>query len=162
MRSEFFVLQPVMKGGMLLAPLSRPHPDQSWTTGVRFSTAPSSPVIAKIRQGFEEADARPFSSVPPILSAGLAQTLLDVGVGNLDLYDAVLQTTEGKQLFGFKAFNLIGLVTLDSVHDRGPGTRMFRLFDATSTIVVHRSVQTAIEAAGFATHLKFIPPNQVS
>lgn len=181
----YFVLQPVMKGGLLLAPLSRPGDDESWTMGLRFRVAPSLPVVAKIRQGYEGAEARPFMSVPPIMSEALVQILLDAGVSNLDVYDAVLQSADGgTRVGGFKAFNLIGLIdAADLTQTRfaadsssrfldasieslaidpalAKGNLMFRLAEHTSAIAVHRSIRSVLEVAGMASHVKFVPPSE--
>lgn len=180
---DYFVMQPVMRGGMLLAPLRDVPEDQGWTLGVRFDPPPKEPVVAKIRNGYEEAEPRPFMSVPPILSQALFDVLLAAGVSNLEAFDAVLKSADGQlTLTGYKAFNLIGLVGgadlaqtrfapenpsrfIDATIDglvldprRVLGLRMFRLAEHTSAILVHRSVKAAIEAAG-TTHVTFVKPS---
>lgn len=149
------VLQPVLRGGMLLAPLRDAPGEASWTVGVRFAVPPPEPVEVHIRDGYEDAEPRPFLGVPPIVRDDLLAVLRGAGVDNLDVYDAVLRSRDGAvRIAGYKAFNLIGLV--DAV-DRGQGRRMFRLAEDTSAILVHRSVRDAIEAAGIGP-LRFVAP----
>ena len=181
---DYFLMQPVMRGGMLLAPLRDAPNEQSWTMGARFEEPPPEPVQAKIRAGYEDAEPRPFMGVPPILSEALLSVLLAAGVSNLDTYDAVLKSADGKvALRGFKAFNLIGLVAaadlsqtrfapenasrfIDATIDglvldpsRAGGLLMFRLAEHSSAIVVHRRIKDAVEAAGIA-HVQFVSPNE--
>lgn len=180
---EYFVMQPVMRGGMLLAPLRDVPEDQAWTVGQRFDPPPAQPVVAKIRNGYEDAEPRPFLGVPPILSDKLLDVLRGVGVSNLDTYEAVIQSADGAvSLKGYKAFNLIGLVAaanlaqtrfapdnesrfMDASIDglvldpaKIQGLRMFRLAENTSAIIVHRSVKAAVEAAGIP-HVNFVKPS---
>lgn len=180
---EYFVMQPVMRGGMLLAPLRDVPEDQAWTVGMRFDPPPAQPVVAKIRNGYEDAEPRPFLGVPPILSDKLLDVLRGAGVSNLDVYDAVIKSADGAvALKGYKAFNLIGLVAaadlaqtrfapdnesrfLDASIDglvldtaKIQGLRMFRLAENTSAIIVHRTIKAAVEAAGFQ-HIQFIKPS---
>jgi hypothetical protein len=179
---EYFVMQPVMRGGMLLAPLRDVPEDQGWTVGQRFDPPPVPPVVARVRSGYETAEPRPFLGVPPILSDKLLDVLRAAGVSNLDVYEAVIQSADGQvSLKGWKAFNLIGLVAgadlsqtrftpgqpsrfLDASIDglaldpaKISGLRMFRLAENTSAIVVHRAVKAAVEAAGIA-HIQFLKP----
>jgi len=180
---EYFVMQPVMRGGMMLAPLRDVPEDQGWTVGQRFDPPPPEPVVAKIRTGYEDAEPRPFLGVPPILSEQLLDILRGAGVSNLDAYDALIQSADGAvALKGYKAFNLIGLVAaadlaqtrfapdnesrfLDASIDglvldpaKIRGLRMFRLAENTSAIIVHRSVKAAVEAAGIK-HVNFLKPS---
>lgn len=182
--SDYWVLQPVVRGGMLLAPLVRPGEDQSWTLGQRFQDRPIEPLVAKIRPGYEGAEPRPFLGVPPVMSAQMAQVLLGAGVGNLDLYDLVLRSADGSiALGGYKAFNLIGLIqaadlagtrfspenpsrhldaSIDALSISKPaaaGQLMFRLAEQTSAIIVHDRVRAAVEAAGIQ-HVTFVAPSQ--
>ncbi len=178
----YFVMQPVLRGGMLLAPLRDVPEDQGWTEGRRFDPAPAEPVVARIRSGYESAEPRPFLGVPPILSDALLAVLRGAGVHNLDTYEVLIRSADGAvSLTGHKAFNLIGLVAaadlrrtlftpgnasrhLDASIDslvldpaKTQGLRMFRLAENTSVIVVHHSVKAAIEAAGIA-HIQFREP----
>lgn len=181
---EYFIMQPMMRGGMLLAPLRDAPNDQSWTVGMRFELAPPQPVVAKIRSGYESAEPRPFLGVPPVLSQALLDVLLAAGVSNLDVYDAVLKSADGQTAIGgYKAFNLIGLVAaaaleqtrfapenpsrfLDATIDglvldptRLQGLRMFRLAENSSAIVVHRTIRAAIEGAGIP-FVNFVKPSE--
>lgn len=181
---RYFVLQPVMRGGMLLAPLVDAPGDQGWTEGVRFDTAPTTPVVAKIRAGYEAAEPREFLGVPPIMSERLAKVVAACGVTNVDFYDAVLRSSDGKTVLrGYKAFNLVGLVAAADMRatrfaasnpsrstdasieslaidpEKTAGRLMFRLEENTSTIVVHDAVRTAIENAGIANVL-FVEPSE--
>jgi hypothetical protein len=181
---DYYAMQSDMAGGMLLAPLRYAPNDARWTVGQRFVQAPAEPVVAKIRNGYEDAEPRPFLGVPPIVSDKLLAVLRAAGVSNLDVYDAVLQSADGSvALKGYKAFNLIGLVAaadlaqtrfapdnasrfLDASIDglvidpaKAGGQLMFRLAENTSAILVHRSVKAAIESAGIA-HIEFLKPSE--
>lgn len=181
---DYFVLGAEAHGGMLLTSIPRPHKRQSWTMGQRFSVAPALPVVAGICAGYETALPSPYVDVPPIMSEQLLQVLLNAGVDNIDAYDAVLRSEDGKvEVPGFKAFNLIGLVAaadlkasrfapdnpsrhLDASFDSLVldtaligGARMFRLAEFSSAVVVHASVKAAIEAAGI-TRISFRKPSE--
>lgn len=180
--SAYFVVQPVLRGGMLLAPLRDAPDEQGWTVGERFTTPPPEPVIAKIRSGYEDAEPRPFLGVPPIMSEALHRVLVAAGVDNLDVYRAILRSADGAvERGGFLAFNLVGLIAaadveatrfspghpsrrIDAAIDslaidpaRAAGGKMFRLAEQTSAIVVHRAVKEAIEAAGIGP-IAFVRP----
>lgn len=181
---QYFVIEPDMSGGMLLAPLARAPNRQSWTVGARFTAPPPTPVVAKIRDGYEDAEPRAFVDVPPIVSDDLYAVLRAAGVSNLDVYDAVLRSADGRlELKGYKAFNLIGLVKaadlsastfapgnpsrfLDASFDglvldeqRLQGVLMFRLAEHSSAVIVHASVRAAIEDAGIKK-IDFVQPTQ--
>lgn len=181
---NYWIVQPVLRGGMLLAPLARPSEDESWTIGQRFASSLVEPVVVKIRSGYEDASPRPFLGVPPVMSDRLATVLRSAGVGNLDLYDAELRSSDGAvALRGYKAFNLIGLVeaadisatrfaaastsrlidaAIDSLaidESAIGGQLMFRLAEQTSAIMVHRKIRAAIEVAGIE-HIKFVSPSE--
>jgi len=183
-KDGYFVMEPNMSGGMLLAPIAKAPNRQSWTVGARFTAAPALPIVVKIREGYETAEPRPFVDVPPIMSDELLTVLRAAGVTNLDVYDAVLRSADGSvELKGYKAFNLIGLIKaadlaastfapgnpsrfLDASFDglvidekKVKGVLMFRLAEHTSAVVVHGSIRAAIEAAGIAG-IEFVQPTQ--
>ena len=183
-KDEYFVMEPNMSGGMLLAPIPKAPNRQSWTVGARFTAPPALPIAVKIREGYESAEPRHFVDVPPILSDELLSILRAAGVSNLDVYDAVLRSADGAvELKGYKAFNLIGLIKaadlaastfspnnpsrfLDASFDglvidanKVKGVLMFRLAEHTSAVVVHGSIRAAIENAGI-TGIEFVQPTQ--
>ena len=181
---EYFVMAPDFRDGMLLAPIPKAPNRQSWTVGKRFEALPAEPIIVKIREGYESAQARPFVGVPPIISETLHSVLCDAGVSNLDVYEAKLMSADGSvAISGYKAFNLIGMVevadlsasrfspdnasrfidasfdTLVLDRSRLRGLRMFRLAEFSSAVLVHQSIKDAIQAAGL-THIDFLKPSE--
>lgn len=150
-----------MKGGMLLSPLRDivdTHGNEtSWTEGVSFSKSPDLPVIAKIRSGYETADPRPFLGVPPIISNELNRVLQKMGVKNIETFDAVLKSTDGQIIEGYKAFNLVGLVSYADVSKTN--LQMFRIEENTSAIFVHEKVRAGIESAKIP-FINFLEPTE--
>jgi hypothetical protein len=169
----YFAMDIKMSGGMLLGTMMEPPSEQSWTMGEFFTQAPKMPIVVKIRDGYESAEAREFMSVPPIMSKRMYEVLKSAGVLNLQVFDATIQSQDHTvKLKDFLAFNLIGLVKaadmkksrfsphnssreIDAWFDHlqlkdeiRTDLLMFRLAEYTSTIVVHESVRKAIEAAG--------------
>lgn len=109
----------------------------------------------------------------PVMRDDVAATLRGVGVDNIQYYDAVLRNpTTGEEFRDYKAFNIVGLVACADMgaselmgtssssmgdvdfhalvidESKTHGLYLFRLAEATSAIVVHERVRTAIEAAG--------------
>lgn len=182
--SNYVILESRMSGGMLLSPIKHTTPGENWTIGEKFRQPPAIPVVVRIRDGYEEAELRSFLSVPPILSKKLYEILVKAGVDNLEVFDAVLTSRDGKvAIEGFKAFNLVGLFSMadlkkskfspgnssreiDASFDKlvfdpnkKPSHLMFRLEEYTSAVVVHKSIRQAIEEAGI-THIKFIEASE--
>ncbi len=105
--------------------------------------------------------------------------LCEAGVDNLDVYDAVLRSGDGRAEYkGFKAFNVIGLVraadlsktvfrpgssdlidaSIDSLAigpAKAQGLLMFRLAEYVSAVIVHERVKDAIEPL----HLPYVQFN---
>jgi hypothetical protein len=180
--SGYYVLESVNPEQMLLYDIVDPSRDDRWLIGQRFKTQPKLPVVALIQTGYEESELLPYFGTPPVMSAEFHAALLEAGVDNLDVYDAVLRSEDGSvEHRGFKAFNAIGLVSatdfaatefstrsasrfLDASIDslaidpgKAKGLLMFRLAEFVSAIIVHDRVKRVLEAKGFP-HIVFRDP----
>lgn len=170
--SEYYVMDVDWTDSMLLQSIPEPPDDMSWTLGTRFKKSPSLPVIATICTGYENETPVPFSNVPPIMSSQLSEVILNAGVQNLDLYEAILESEDGSvQIPNYKAYNVVGLISaaelsktefdsknpsryLDASIDKleiDPGKisnlLLFRLAEFSSALIVHSSIKDAIEKA---------------
>ncbi|MFP2904907.1 imm11 family protein [Pyxidicoccus sp. 3LFB2] len=180
--SEYFILERENPRGMLLYSLPDPNDDESWTLGQRFKAAPDEPLEIEIVTGYESAQALHWFSATPVVSNALLEVLRRAGVSNVDAYDAVLVSEDRRtRLEGYKAINILGLLSaadargtryapenpsryLDASIDslkldpaRTQGALMFRLAQASGSVVVHRRVKEAIEAANLPW-ISFILP----
>ncbi len=186
MPDNYFVLNCEDPDEGYLARLSYSPDDsaRSWILGERFATPPPLPVAATVR-GLGDDDtvmAELWKSPLPAMSKRLHGALLAAGVSNLDVYDLdIKDPASGNVLQDHVAFNLIGKVAAvdlqrahlakDSVErmvsasfdslaldeSRIGGILMFRLAEALSTIVIHRSVRERIEAASITTLSYYLP-----
>ena len=166
---------------MLLYGIPNPRLD-GWLSGHKFKQSPKEPVVVTIQPGEEYADLLPYFGTPNVMSNAFYKALCDAGVDNVDVYDAVLRSEDGKVEFkGFKAFNILGLVRAAdlkrTVFNGPPGTRlidasidslaidpnkargllMFRLMENVSAIVVHERVKRFIEPMNFP-YVQFTEP----
>jgi hypothetical protein len=123
-----------------------------------------------------------FKSGGPLMHDSIVEVLRDVGVDNIDVYDALLvDTADGTEWTEYKAVNIIGVVAavdvarsrFDPAHaDRLMTSRIegltldekkagdlliFRLAEKLSAIVVHEKIKQAIEATDIGP-LGFIEP----
>jgi len=160
--------------GMMLA--SMPDlPKQgkdNWMFGQAFTQAPTEPVIVQIKGGEEECTPVSFYSNPAVATIEFIEALIEVGVDNLIIYDAVLQSRidANHTIKGYKAFNIIGLVKaagpetefatesregdasiqkLQADTSAIKGLYMFRLAESWDTIVVHEKVKNHLESKNF-------------
>lgn len=159
-------------------------PRRSWILGERFETPPPIPVRATVR-GLDDDDtvlAELWKSPLPAMSKRLHAVLVEAGVSNLEVFPLeIMDPSSGKLLHDHVAFNLIGKVAAVDVaasvvsasntdkmvsasfdqlaldEQRIGGALMFRLAEAVSTIVVHRSVKERIESAGIQTLTFYVP-----
>jgi len=180
----YFIIEASNPSRMLLYDLPDTDGDEDWLSGCRFKTPPSEPVIVEIRKGYERADLLPYFGTPPVISNAFHQVLLDAGVDNLDVYDAVLRSEDGSvEYSGFKAFNVIGLVSasdlsktsfssdnpsrfidasIDSLsidNNKARGALFFRLAEYVGAVIVHEKVKRIIEAKALP-HVIFYEPNE--
>lgn len=179
---SYYILDSQNPKRMLLGSLEDPSLGDCWLYGRSFSERPSTPVIVGIIPGYERAELMDYFGTPPVMSDKFYKALVEVGVDNLDVYDAVLASEDDKtQYKGFKAVNIIGLVaatdrartkfapenpsrlidaTIDQLAidpDKARGLYMFRLAEYVGAVVVHEKVKAAIEKHGFK-HVVFYDP----
>ena len=157
--------------------LPNPFKD-GWMRGQAFTVPPTEPLMVGIREGEQNKPPVDYYGNPQVASNEFIDALLEAGVDNLHLYDAVLQSRVcDKQITGYKGFNIIGLakaatedtdfltesrvadasIESDQADPEGlKGQYMFRLAQSWRTIVVHEKVKNHLEAKGFK-NLDFTP-----
>ncbi|MDH5182036.1 MAG: hypothetical protein OEZ39_12360 [Gammaproteobacteria bacterium] len=155
--------------------------EDDWMFGTPFTVEPDEPIEVEIQEGFEKKKPLPWFDGQSVASKEFVNALVEVGVDNIMVYDAVLVSENGKtRIEGYKAINVIGLVKA-----AGPGTvylgdsrlidagidgleleprsikglLMFRLAEDTSAVVVHEKVKKHLEAKGFES-LVFTEPGE--
>ncbi len=138
-----------------------------WIAGERFSELPPATLRATIEPG-DGGRLLEFYEVPlPVMSSALKDFFQEAGVDNIDFYPVVIVDVEsGSSRSDYFAFNIIGLVaaadmgnssfedfdglimfdsiTIDS--RRTAGARLFRMAEAPSKIVAHKSIKSLAEA----------------
>jgi len=167
---------------MLLSSLHCASIDDDWLYGARFVEPPSTPIEVCIIPGYEKADLMDYFGTPQIMSDKFHQVLVNAGVDNLDVYNAILTSENSKiQYRGFKAFNVIGLVsatdfkkTVFSSHNKSlsidasidrlaidstkaAGRLLFRLAEYSGAIIVSEVLKQALEKHNFL-HIVFTDP----
>jgi hypothetical protein len=161
-----------------------PNDRETWLRGARFSSMELEiPIEVEIMEDMEDLELSPFMDSPPVMSNDFHAALIQAGVSNLDVYDAILRSSDGEvEIEGFKAFNVIGMISatdmknsefapdyasrlIDASFDKlvideskTQGQLMFRLAEFVSAIVVHDSVRRHIEAKKFG-NIEFQDPS---
>lgn len=121
----------------------------------------------------------------PLFKRSLLAALAACGVDNIDAYNVDLRDPETDSVIrDYRAVNLIGMIAAAdmaksdaTVHPGGPAlidvtfdklvvdtsrtrqVKMFRLAEATKTILVHQSVKDHLEASGFDDLVFYRPEN---
>ena len=145
--------------------------DAPWQTGALVKN-PSDVIVYKTHSTRRGNLKAMYGLSVPIIRQDLLQALLDAGVDNLQLFDAVVRDpVTGAEHTNYRAFNVVGVVmaadmgkselmhedTLTGVDrdfahlvlDEGrirSGLLLFRLAEATNAIVVHEKIKDMIEA----------------
>jgi hypothetical protein len=174
-KPSYYSMRAENNNRMLCYSLPEPSRYDSWTLGQRFKTPPPEvPVVAVIREGDEDGELLPYFDTPQLISDAFYETLLEAGVDNMDVYEAIIVDVEDTvEYSGYKAMNLLGLVSATDMnktefYDNNPsrlidasikrlvideaatqGFLMFRLAESTDIVLVHEKVKQAIEAKGF-------------
>jgi hypothetical protein len=143
-----------------------------WMYGQAFTVAPNEPVCVDISDGEEKRLPVSYYDHPPVATNEFIEALLEVGIDNLAIYDAVLRSWPDGEVEhkNYKAFNIIGLVKAAGPEtefatesrdgdasitklqaDTGAikGLYMFRLAESWDTIVVHEKVKNHLESKNF-------------
>lgn len=175
MGNKYFIMASENPDRMLLSGMPEANPEDpftdDWLFGARFSIELDEPVVATIQQRHIAGEVLPYFDAQPIVSNEFYQALLEAGVNNLDAYECILQSEDGKiQYKGFKAINIIGLIKaagknteysgdsrlmdagmdkLDIDENKTGGALMFRLAENVSTVIVHEKVKKHLEAKNF-------------
>jgi hypothetical protein len=144
----------------------------NWMFGQAFVEPPKEPIIVRIPEGEEKRIPVSFYSDPPVATNEFIEALLEVGIDNLAIYDAVLRSLPDGEVEhkNYKAFNIIGLVKaagpetefatesrdgdasiekLQADTSAIKGLYMFRLAESWDTIVVHEKVKNHLESKNF-------------
>jgi hypothetical protein len=159
--NDYFKISREAPKGMLLYSLPDPNDEECWSWGQRFAVEPEIPIVVEIVTGYEKWNLIPYFAGANLISDELYKVLCDAGVDNVDVYDAVIRSEDGKTEYrGYKAFNLLSVIRLADLKDSRDtlnnssrlldGVLMFRLGKFSGDIVVHRSVKEAIEASGLS------------
>ena len=123
----------------------------------------------------------------PLFRDDLVAALRECGIDNLQVFDAVVHDPEsGKNILNYKAVNIVGLVSaanmeksdatvhqepalIDVEFDKlviDPNTAknllIFRLAEATGTIIVHKRLRDCLVNKGFDKDLEFYEPDEVA
>jgi hypothetical protein len=127
-----------------------------------------------------------FKGQIPLFRDDLLAAMKEAGVDNLDTYEVVITDPDsGKRFTNYKAVNVIGVIAAAdmgkskaTVHTGGPvidvefddlvvddtkprGALIFRLAEATGTILVHERLRDHLLANGF-DKLEFLLPGEVA
>ena len=105
----------------------------------------------------------------PVMSKRLCDVLLNAGVDNLELFPAKLKNKQTDQIFDYYVYNILGLLDSMSLQQSANEASeskindllLFRLTENVSAIIVHESLEKAIEEAGITT-VSFIKPENFS
>lgn len=123
----------------------------------------------------------------PLFREDLVTALRECGVDNLQVFNAIVHDSEnGAKYTNYKAVNVVGLMavadmekSVATVHQgsalidvefdklvidekKARGAFMFRLAEATSTILVHERVRDCLIRKGFDKDLAFFEPGDVA
>jgi len=127
-----------------------------------------------------------FKGQIPICRDDLIQSMKDVGVTNLDIYNVrIFDPDSGKHIINYKAVNIVGVVAIAdmkrsdaTVHIGGPvidvdfdnlvidpsktsSLLIFRLAESTNTILVNDKLRCHLLAQGY-DKLQFLDPTKVA
>ncbi|WP_167509545.1 imm11 family protein [Corallococcus llansteffanensis] len=166
----------------LIEGIAPPDGKDSWRFGRRFKSPPMEPVKVTLHADYG-IQIEEFWNVDTLLmTRRLHAALLAAGVGNLDVYDAVISHAARDFVsLEYVVCNLVGVVSAANMNEsaviggsrdglidtdfesvsidesKTRGALMFRLAENTSAVVVHASVKEYLLAQGFDM-LTFVPP----
>lgn len=162
----------------------QPPSGQSWIAGQRFTHPPSEPIEFSLDADYPDDLLEMDNTDALIVSKRLHTALQEVGVDNLDVYDAIIKH-EGTGFIShnYVALNVIGVVTAANLEesdvvggmpgnlidvdfnsvvlyeDRAYDVLMFRLAENTNALIVHETVKKQLLSKGF-NMLSFLPPER--
>jgi hypothetical protein len=170
-------------GAMLLDDIRAVGPGggQEWVEGRPFPQPPTTPVRIQISTDYEDAEhVLDWADAPPVMSNRLYEALLALGIDNMQAFDAYIESEDGtRRIEGYKAVNVIGLVSLASSetrfspeypsrtidthidemnpdNERARGLDLFRLAESIGQLVVSARVKSHLEKYQFP-YLVFRP-----
>ena len=149
-------------------------PAPSFIRGVPITQPPATPILSRSNNLTDHPPAHLCGRSIPLMSRRLLTLLTELGVDNLDTYDAIIENpSSGDRWTDHVAFNVIGLYacadmassqttelvggsdTMPALSDfqdlvldeaRLPDLLLFRLGESPSTLLVHERVLDAMEA----------------
>jgi hypothetical protein len=164
-----------------------PHGSHNWRTGHMVKFEITEALIYEIHPD-HEGNLLPYYNElsHPLMADDLINVLQNNGVNNLETFPAIIREVRtGKEHTNYKAVNIIGLVSAadgasetadlglggDGLYDtwfkslvidedKAGGYLLFRMAEKVSTILIHKKVKEAIEAAEIlrGNHLRFFHP----
>jgi len=181
---QYYILESSSHDMMLIYPPQDPGLRDRWWAGKPFQHPPEQPIVADIIPGNEQGELLDYFNTSSLMSKAFHEALLEAGVDNLDVYDAVLQSEDGTIIHrGYKAFNVIGLVRAANLAetvfhspdssrlidasidhlvidgDKPRGLKLFRLAENVGAVLVHEDVKRVLESKAFP-HLRFLEPHE--
>jgi len=154
---------------------------QEWVEGREFAEPPTQPIRVQISTDYEDAEnVLDWADAPPVMSNRLYEALLALGIDNIQAFDAYIESEDGiRRIDGFKAVNVIGLVSMASSEtkfspehpsrsvdtyidemnpdtDRARRLDLFRLAESVGQLVVSARVKSHLEQYKFP-YLVFRP-----
>lgn len=183
-QAQYYIMASACPSGrMLLKALKAigPGAGQEWIEGRPFPSPPKVPVRVGIATDYEEAEnVLDWADAPPVMSKRLYEALLAIGVDNMQAFDAYIEADDGsRRIDGYKAVNVIGVVSLASAKtkfsadypsriidaqidemnpdtERAQGLDIFRLAESLGQLVVSARVKESLEKREFP-YLVFRP-----
>jgi hypothetical protein len=183
--SGYFIMQTYAEENIkALYSLEEPNSRDGWMLARPFSAPVSTPVQATVNPDNRRGILLPFYGSPQIMRKDLHQALLDAGVDNIDVYEAVVKLEDGTVVSSdYLAYNVLGAVSAADIEGtefapenpsrmidasieklqvsdaRAKGLLLFRLAESIRLIVVHDKVRRMVEARGIP-YMVFKPPSE--
>lgn len=87
------------------------NPFRFWNLGRRFANPPTVPIAVRVLTDSQSVLPELWETPLPMMSRKLYDSLIGLGVGNLDAYSVVLiDSTSGEHIDRYVAFNLIDII----------------------------------------------------
>lgn len=134
-----------------------------WARGEKFSVEIENPILIPITRigDYEGSDLAviPFNDANLcIATPEIANSLLECGITNLQIYPAILKDTDTGQEYSYVAINIIGFADLENLakaNKENPDQPfMFRLKKNSGTIVINEKVKSSLEKFQYLEFIK--------
>src|SRR5690348_7800864 len=94
-KPNYYVLDSGSPNRMLLYEPPNPSLRDRWFAGRKFQKQPEEPIVVRIRPDNERGDLLPYFGTATLMTDAFYQALLEAGVDNLDVYEALIQSKDG-------------------------------------------------------------------